>query len=470
MYARTGKIPGPVPWVAAAAGAGVFSFSLVEYAVYRFILHRRFPDGAGLRRVLHKAFDHLHVERHLQPWDSNHDGGTLKQTLLPALSVMGLALGTGPFAVGPFFWAAVLTSYVVEEWIRHALPGTEINLGLSSPLWDFELGTGFRNGPHSKGSVWTRAVPRISGLLLLCMLPARAADDPGGGSCVVTGPDECLRVTEAGEGPAVVLIPGLFGSAFGFRQVMPLLTAQGYRAIVVEPLGVGDSSRPRKADYSLTAQADRIGRVLESLGVSHALLVAHSISTSMALRLAYRDPARIRGVVALEGGPAEEVTTPGFRRSMKLAPLLKLLGAGRILRGRVRAMLKSRSGDSAWVTDEIVARYSEGAVRDLDATLDAFAQMARAREPEALGPRLREISCPVRLVLGGARHQGSPSEAERETLESELASFATIHIPGAGNFIFEEAPEAVVAAVVDVDRSSSIRAPKTGDLRVPSWP
>src|SRR5438046_10491689 len=46
---------------------------------------------------------------------------------------------------------------------------------------------------------------------------------------------ESVAVTVTGTGRPVVLVPGLFGSAFGYRAVIPLLTAAGYRAIVVEP-------------------------------------------------------------------------------------------------------------------------------------------------------------------------------------------------------------------------------------------
>lgn len=283
---------------------------------------------------------------------------------------------------------------------------------------------------------------------LMNVAAAHAADS--GAACLITAPGECLQVTTSGEGPDVVLVPGLFGSAFGFRRVIPLLTAAGYRSIVIEPLGVGHSSRPAKADYSASAQADRIRRVLDELNVKEAILVSHSIGTSMALRLAYRDPDRIRAVVSLEGGPVEEVATPSFRRAMKLAPLLKLLGAGRVIRGRVRGMLVARSGNPAWVTDDIVERYSDGPARDLGATLDAFSQMAKAREPEALAPRLADLKCPVLLVLGGAPHEGGPSEAEVRTLQKNVAAFTITRVLGAGSFIFEEAPEAVVAAITEV--------------------
>lgn len=275
--------------------------------------------------------------------------------------------------------------------------------------------------------------------------------------CLPTAPGECLRVTISGAGQDVVLIPGLFGSAFGFRQVIPLLNAAGYRSIVVEPLGVGHSARPPKADYSLTAQGDRIQKALDALEVKDVILVSHSIGTSMALRLAYRHPEHIRGVVSLEGGPAEEVSTPGFRRAMRLVPLLKLLGARRMIRKNVRGMLTARSGNPAWVSDEIVASYTEGATKDMGATLDAFSQMAKAREPEALAPRLAELRCPVRLVLGAAPHTGGPPDEEVQLLQRSLASFSITRVPGAGHFLFEEAPEAVVAAVDEVVTAARVK-------------
>src|SRR6266550_2177056 len=97
-------------------------------------------------------------------------------------------------------------------------------------------------------------------------------------------PAESVAVTVTGTGDPVVLVPGLFGSAFGYRAVIPLLTDAGYRAIVVEPLGIGSSARPEHADYSLTAQADRIAAALDRLSVRHAIVVAHSLGASMACR------------------------------------------------------------------------------------------------------------------------------------------------------------------------------------------
>lgn len=260
-------------------------------------------------------------------------------------------------------------------------------------------------------------------------------------------PTESLSVEIAGVGDPVVLIPGLFGSAFGFRKVIPLLTEAGYRTIVIEPLGVGSSSRPEKANYSLTAQADRIAAVLDSLHVRDALLIAHSIGGSEAFRLAYRRPELVRGLLSIEGGPTETAITPAFKRALRLAPWIKLFGGMKLVRRKIRSLLIDSSGDPTWVTDEVVQGYTAGAARNLDATLKAYLAMANTREPEKLAPHLAEIRCPVRLVVGATHHDGDVGAQEVQLLQRTLPRFALDSIPGAGHFIYEEQPGAVLAAV-----------------------
>lgn len=218
---------------------------------------------------------------------------------------------------------------------------------------------------------------------------------------VPVAPRETLRVTDAGAGEPVVLLPGLLGSAYGFRNLIPQLIAAGYRVVVVEPLGIGGSSRPERADYSLTAQADRIATVLDTLGLGAAVVVAHAVGASMAYRLAYRRPDQVRGIVALDGGPAEAAATPELRRAMRFAPWTKLFGGVGLIRRKIRDSLVEASGDPAWVTEEVVAGYTADAAADLDATLKAYLGMAQAREPERLRDHLGAIRCPVRLVAGG---------------------------------------------------------------------
>jgi pimeloyl-ACP methyl ester carboxylesterase len=294
--------------------------------------------------------------------------------------------------------------------------------------------------PHA--SVRSLCASAIAGAVLTAS--ASAAEPESRMLALPSG--ESLRVTTLGRGEPVVLVPGLFGSAYGFRKLMPRLAAAGYRAVVIEPLGVGESSRPEKADYSLTAQADRLDAALEAMGIERAIVAAHSVGASMAYRLAYRHPERVTAVVSIEGGVAETAATASFRRAMKLAPLLKLLGTG-FVRGKIRGQLAERSADPSWVTDEVVDGYTRGPAADLGGTIDAYRRMGESKEPEALTPRLRDVRCPVRLLLGAAPHPGGPKPEDVEKLSQNVPTFALEKVPGAGHFIFEEAPDAIVDAV-----------------------
>jgi pimeloyl-ACP methyl ester carboxylesterase len=297
--------------------------------------------------------------------------------------------------------------------------------------------------------VWSVA---FAGLLALAGASPAAATERH----ITVSPGERLRVVLAGTGTPVVLVPGLLGSAFGFRKLVAPLVAGGYQVVVVEPLGIGASAKPQAADYSLTAQADRIAAVLGLLDLQEAVIVAHSVSASMALRLAARHPGRVKAIVSLDGGPAEEAATPGFRRAMRFAFLIKLLGGTKRIERVVRETLEDRSAHPGWVTDDVVDGYMSAGLRDLDGTLTALRQMARAREPQRLQPRLSEVRCPVRLVIGTAAHEGGIKDGEIALLQQRLPHFSIQRVEAAGYFVFEEKPEAVVAAVHSATRAASV--------------
>jgi pimeloyl-ACP methyl ester carboxylesterase len=264
---------------------------------------------------------------------------------------------------------------------------------------------------------------------------------------IVVAPAETLVVESSGAGPPVVLLPGLFGSTFGYRKVVPELLARGLRAIVIEPLAVGRSSRPPKADYSLTAQARRIGQVLDSLRIDGATVVAHSLGAAIALRLAWLRPQQVSGLVLLEGGPVETAASPGFRRAMEYAPWIKWAGGVKTIRKVIRQTLVGSAGDPSWVTDEVIAEYTAGAASDLDGTLLAYLQIAKSKEPEPFGPHLSAIKLPIRVLLGGAEHSGGPKREEIDRLRVGAPKVVIDTIAGAGHYLHEERPDLVARAI-----------------------
>lgn len=265
---------------------------------------------------------------------------------------------------------------------------------------------------------------------------------------VVVAAAETLHVEAwPGDGRPVVVVPGLFGGAFTFRKVVPLLAAQGYRPIVIEPLGTGFSSRPAKADYSLAAQANRLAAALDSLNAGPVLVLAHSLGAAMAYRLALDRPDLVRGIVSIEGGPTEEATTPVFRSAMRYVPWIKVFGGIKLIRRKIYGMLLDSSGDRSWVTDGVVLGYTLGEARDFDSTLRAFLAMARAKEPAKLAPRLGDVACPVLLMVGTSKHDGDVPPEEVAMMSRSLRSFMVDSEVGAGHYLQEERPTAVVTAL-----------------------
>lgn len=263
---------------------------------------------------------------------------------------------------------------------------------------------------------------------------------------VVLAPGDTVVATSEGSGTSVVFVPGLLGNSYGFRKVAPALADSGYRTVIVEPLGTGNSSRPREADYTLEAQARRVGETLAQLGISDAYFVCHSMAASICLRLALLEPARVRGIISINGGPDERAGTPGLKTAIRLAPLLKLLGAGRIIRGKVKNGLKKNSADPSWVTDDVVAAYTEP-FRKVDVALRTFRAMGQAEEPDSLRPRLPRVGVPVLLLVGSAAPESGPSPAGVAAFAAGLPRFAADTIRNAGQYVQEEQPDSLIAAV-----------------------
>jgi pimeloyl-ACP methyl ester carboxylesterase len=291
-------------------------------------------------------------------------------------------------------------------------------------------------------------------VLVLPLLLLLLTGDPPTLHRIPVAPAETLAVTMAGKGPPVVLLPGLFGSAYGYRAITRSLAEDGYRAIVIEPLGIGQSSRPFRSDYSLTAQSIRVAAVIDSLHVAPVIIVAHSVAGSIAFRLAVECPELVDGIVSLEGGPTEILGSRSFRRAMRWAPWLRLFGGRHIVRGKIHDMLVKSSGDTSWVTDTVIDGYTAGLQQDFGDVIGAYFRMAESREPWEIRPRLAELRCPVWLLLGAAPHEGSPTPEELRLMAEAIPALTIDSLPGAGHYLFEEQSGAVADAIMAAVRAS----------------
>ena len=272
---------------------------------------------------------------------------------------------------------------------------------------------------------------------------------------IEVAPGEILHTTVIGSGEPVVLIPGIFGGAYGYRKITGPLVQRGYRCIVIEPLGYGESSYPAGADYSFTAQTERVRRALDSLGVRQALFIASSTGASIALRLAIANPEMVRGVLSISGGPSESAATPGMRKAFRMGGFLTKLAVNEgKLRHDVRKEIVKNSGDTTWVTPRVIREYTAGQAADVDGAIDALRSMSKSKETESLQDHLDDIRVPVRLLVGGVQHPSGVKQAERDLLEEKIPDFAIDSVPGSGQYVHEEQPQAVLKALGDLDQAA----------------
>jgi pimeloyl-ACP methyl ester carboxylesterase len=266
---------------------------------------------------------------------------------------------------------------------------------------------------------------------------------------------EILRTTSVGTGQPIVLIPGIFGAAFGYRRITGPLVARGYRTIVIEPLGYGWSSHPKNADYSFTAQTERVARTLDRLGVKRALFVAQSSGAAIAFRLAILRPDLVRGLLSIDGGPAESAATPGMKKAFKLGGFMTKLAVNESkLRHDVRREIVRNSGDTTWVTDAVIRGYTGGQTADMNGSIDAFHRMSKSKEGNSLADRLHQCAVPVRLLVGTVVHPSEVTRDQRVLLSRKLPNFKIESVHGSGQYIQEEQPAVVLAALARLDQAS----------------
>jgi pimeloyl-ACP methyl ester carboxylesterase len=110
------------------------------------------------------------------------------------------------------------------------------------------------------------------------------------------------------EGPVLVLVHGLGGSAAAWRPVMGLL-GRAARVIAPDLLGHGGSAAPASGDYSPAGHATWLRDLLRKLDLDEVTVVGHSFGGGVAMQFAYQYPERVqRLVLVASGGLGPEVS------------------------------------------------------------------------------------------------------------------------------------------------------------------
>jgi pimeloyl-ACP methyl ester carboxylesterase len=108
-----------------------------------------------------------------------------------------------------------------------------------------------------------------------------------------------LAYTVHGEGPRVtVLTPGLLLSQKMQTPLARTLAKQGNRVITLDPLGHGESDRPRQMwRYSMAEFAQQVIALLDHLELEEAIVGGTSLGANITLETAATAPERLRGMI-----------------------------------------------------------------------------------------------------------------------------------------------------------------------------
>jgi pimeloyl-ACP methyl ester carboxylesterase len=204
----------------------------------------------------------------------------------------------------------------------------------------------------------------------------------------------------------VLLVHGLAGSTFSWRNNVDALTHAGYLVLAVDLPGFGYSDRKRGIDHSQENRSRLLWQMLEQVdgtldaNIKDDLwnLVGHSMGAGAVTAMALKYPDRTRCVVFVDG--AILMGGPSLGILLDYPPVGRWIeGLGRHLflkRDRVAALLASAYGSTP--ADAEVDGYLKPLL--LDGTEGSFVDMMRT-STQIKKDALKELAVPAAAIWGG---------------------------------------------------------------------
>lgn len=251
-----------------------------------------------------------------------------------------------------------------------------------------------------------------------------------------------------GQGPLVVLVPGMGDLRASYRFLAPQLLAAGFRVVMTDLRGHGDSDATF-TEYGDEATAGDVAALIDELG-GPAVLVGNSMGAAAAVVVAAQHPDSVSGLVLI--GP--------FVREPKVSLLNRLLLRVAMARPWAtrawRAYLPSLfAGRKPVDLPEHLAAVAESMRRPGYAR--AFHQTVRQTSHDVAEQALAEVAAPALVIMGQQDPDWPDPQVEARWI-GDMLSAAVDVVPDAGHYPQAQQPEATGRAVCDFARSVTERA------------
>ena len=260
-----------------------------------------------------------------------------------------------------------------------------------------------------------------------------------------------LHVVELGPRNATPIVM-LHGASSNLEVMRPLAErlSQTHRVILVDRPGHGWSTRANYSDSTPQPQARMISEALRKLGAPPAIVVAHSWSGALALRIALDHPDRVAGLMMLApvaypwpGGVSQynyAVTTP------VIGPLLAhtvTLPLGLLLADSgSRGVFAPQAMPDGFVKDSATRLL----LRPREFVANAWDLVSLRAAMAEQAPRYSDIAAPITIIAGNVDKTVS-THIHSQPLAKTAQNTRLIVLEGVGHMIQYAAPELVVAEI-----------------------
>jgi pimeloyl-ACP methyl ester carboxylesterase len=244
-----------------------------------------------------------------------------------------------------------------------------------------------------------------------------------------------LNYVERGDprGTAVILMHGYTDSRRSYDRLLPLLPA--FRVFAVTHRGHGNSSKP-DTGYTPSDYAADLAAFLDAMQIESAVIVGHSMGSSVAQRFAIDYPSRTRALV-LEGAffpsPHNEAVREFFQTVKGFADPIDPDVARQFQQSTLARPVPAEFFET------IVAESLKVPARVWQAALEPYLTVDFSH-------RLREISAPTLLIWGD--RDAFTLRAEQDALNRAITGSRLITYNGTGHAPHWEEPERYAADLV----------------------